>query len=147
MSYRKITDTICFRNIYCTPMKSAVNRNDIVAADLKPPAIGGYYYDDSPGKFHRRNEENILVRFGIEHAYQVFNFLESYWGDFNACPNCRTMKEKAREWHDRYGAELIRISHDTLTFQCRGLSTEEAEEIIEEAYRLRMRQNGRGRNL
>lgn len=96
--------------------------------------LEGYFYDDSPNKFLRRNgEESILVRFEIEHTYQAFDFLDEYWGDFNACPDCRTMKEKAREWHDRYGAELVRISHDSLTFQCRKLSVEEAEEIIAEA--------------
>lgn len=46
------------------------------------------------------------------------------------------MKEKAKEWYEKYGAELLRISHDTLTFKCRKLSEKEAKELIEEVTQL-----------
>lgn len=44
--------------------------------------------------------------------------------------------EKAKEWYKKYGAELITISHDTLTFKCRKLTENEAKELIEETMSL-----------
>lgn len=97
----------------------------------------GYCYDDSKGKSGRMNGvECISVRFKIEHTYQVFDLLDWYWGNYNECPDCNTMKKKAKEWQEKYGAELVRISHDSLTFKCHRLSVEEAEEIIVEAAKL-----------
>lgn len=93
----------------------------------------GYFYDHSPNNGRRNEAETIPVRFEIEHTWQVFDLLQWYWGDFNACPDCRTMKEKAKQWEESYGAELTRFSHDTLTFQCPSLSAGQAEEIIAQA--------------
>lgn len=95
--------------------------------------LSGYFYDHSPDNGRRNEAKTIPVRFEIEHTYQAFDFLEWYWGDFNACPDCQTMKEKAKQWQESYGAELTRISHDTLTFQCPSLSAEQAGEIIAQA--------------
>lgn len=57
----------------------------------------GYFYDHSPNNGRRNEAETIPVRFEIEHTWQVFDLLRWYWGDFNACPDCRTMKEKAKQ--------------------------------------------------
>lgn len=46
------------------------------------------------------------------------------------------MQEKAREWYEKYDAELVKISHDTLTFNCRKLSDKEAKELIEDVEQL-----------
>lgn len=46
------------------------------------------------------------------------------------------MQEKAKEWYEKYDAELIRISEDTLTFKCRKLTEIEARDLIEEVTQL-----------
>ncbi len=51
-------------------------------------------------------------------------------GDY---PDSQTMQIKAKEWYDKYDAELISLAHDTLTFSCSRLSKEEAGNIIEDA--------------
>lgn len=100
-------------------------------------SLSGYCCDAAPNKSFQKNEyESIPVRFEVEHTYQAFDLLDQYWGSFNACPDCRTMKDAAKEWHERYGAELTRIAHNSLTFQCGSLSEKEAEEIIAQASRL-----------
>ncbi|MGN0485067.1 MAG: DUF4253 domain-containing protein [Lachnospiraceae bacterium] len=95
-----------------------------------------YFYDEEKCRSGKREEEIIPVNFEIEHTYQVFDCFDWYWGNFNKCPDCRTMKSKAKEWYEKYEAELVQISHDTLTFQCRKLSETEAKEILAEASEL-----------
>ena len=62
--------------------------------------------------------------------------LDWYWCGWNSTPDARTMQEKAKEWYEKYDAELLRISHDTLTFKCRKMSEKEAKELIEETTQL-----------
>lgn len=96
---------------------------------LKKERSGYYLYD--PNKTHE--EESISVRFEVAHSYQVFEAFSWYWGGFNNCPESGTMRDKAKEWYEEYHAELVKISHDSLTFRCRELSEDEAKEIIEAA--------------
>lgn len=93
-----------------------------------------YYYQESSNPFQRG--ETMSVNFPIEHTYEIFDLLNGSWGDFNECPDCQTMKKKAKEWYEKFGAELLHISYDTLMFQCRKLSEKEVLEIIADAEQL-----------
>ena len=97
-------------------------------------SLTGYVYEEN-SRYHRE-EEMIKVCFDVEYSYEVLGLLEFYWGGWNSTPDARTMREKAKEWYKKYGAELITISHDTLTFKCRKLTENEAKELIEETMSL-----------
>lgn len=92
----------------------------------------GYVYDKMMliGK-----EETLDVHFDLEYTYQVFELLGSYWGggDF---PDSQLMLQIAKQWYDKYDAELVSFSHDTLSFCCCKLLEEEARNIIEDAKKL-----------
>ncbi len=79
------------------------------------------------------SDKSVLVRFRAEHSYDALEYLGNYWGSFNACPDWETMRDKAKEWHGKYGAELILIAHDALRFCHRALSEREADEMIADA--------------
>ena len=98
-------------------------------------SLTGYVYEENYSRYHRE-EEMIKVCFDVEYSYEVLGLLEFYWGGWNSTPDARTMREKAKEWYEKYGAELLRISHDTLTFKCRKLTENEAKELIEETMSL-----------
>lgn len=34
-----------------------------------------------------KEPEDIWVNFDVEHAYEIFECLGWYWGDFNSCPD------------------------------------------------------------
>ena len=41
------------------------------------------------------------------------------------------MERKSKEWYEKYGAEIIKISHDSLEFKCyKKLVTEEIEQLM-----------------
>lgn len=92
----------------------------------------GYTYNDTLARA-LRPDESILVRFDVEHTYEVLDKFAWYWGSWNSCPSWETMRDISKKWHEKYGAELIMIAHDALKFQCRRLTEEEASEIIAEA--------------
>lgn len=92
----------------------------------------GYAYNDTLSRASRP-EESILVRFDVEHTYEVLDKFAWYWGSWNSCPSWETMRDISKKWHEKYEAELILIAHDALKFQCRRLTEEEAAEIIAEA--------------
>lgn len=94
--------------------------------------IYGYIFNDTLARA-LRHDESILVRFDVEHTYQVLDKLAWYWGSWNSCPSWETMRDISKKWHEKYDAELIMIAHDALGFQCRILTEEEAAEIIAEA--------------
>lgn len=97
----------------------------------------GYMYENSPLKYRSRpGEEMLNVGFDVEHSYEILGALDWYWGGWNNTPETRVMQAKAKEWYEKYNAKLLRISHDTLTFQCRRLSEEEAKELIEDAVQM-----------
>lgn len=98
--------------------------------------LNGYVYDDSCSKEANRGKEILFVRFPVNYSYEILGLLKWYWGGWNSTPNSRDMQEKAREWYEKYDAELVKISHDTLTFNCRKLSDKEAKELIEDVEQL-----------
>lgn len=98
--------------------------------------LNGYVYDDSCSKEANRGKERLFVHFPVNYSYEILGLLKWYWGGWNSTPNSRDMQEKAREWYEKYDAELVKISHDTLTFNCRKLSDKEAKELIEDVEQL-----------
>ena len=82
------------------------------------------------------NTEIVTANFEVEYSYEIIGLCLGYWGGWNCTPNTAVMQEMAKKWHEKYDAELIRISHDTLSFQCRKLSEAEAESLMQEIYSL-----------
>ncbi len=74
-------------------------------------------------------DESISVQFHVQHIHEIFEMMGQWWGDWNDCPDYKTMGNKAQEWQEKYGAELMEISHDKLIFQCRCLSEDEADAL------------------
>lgn len=104
--------------------------------DKVKKSLSGHVYEDTPSRCQRQCEEMLSVRFDVDYSYEVLGLLDLYWGGWNSTPDARTMQEKAKGWHEKYDAELLRISHDTLTFKCRKMSEKEAKELIEETAQL-----------
>lgn len=96
--------------------------------------ISGWLFNE---ELRDRGEEVLNVRFNdVEYSYQILERLGSYWGGWDGTPEASRMAEVAKRWYERYGAELVRISHDTLKFTCRKLSESEAKELMDEAVEL-----------
>lgn len=108
----------------------------MVKLDKIKRTLTGYVYEDRILKYGRHGEETINVRFDVEYSYQILDLLGSYWGGWNSTPKSSEMAEIARKWYEKYEAELVKISHDTLTFNCRKLSELEAKELIDESIEL-----------
>lgn len=105
----------------------------------KKDRFGYYYYNTELDKEGRRpGEELITMRFEGEHPYEVFDLLEHYWGDFNGCPDYKTVLLKCKILYDRFKAVLVQLSHDTLVFACHELSEKDRLEIQEEAKQIKV---------
>lgn len=99
--------------------------------------LTGYVYEDTFSRYKSGDEETINVRFDVDFSYQILEQMGSYWGGWNGtCPKSATMAEIAKIWYEKYGAELVKISHDTLTFTCKKLTEIEARNLVEEATQL-----------
>ena len=85
-------------------------------------------------RIRNAKDESISVKFkSMEHTYEIFSLMGNVWGDWNGCPDWTVMKQKAKEWYEYYGAELTRVAHDTLVFQCkRKLTENEVETLIKD---------------
>ena len=99
-------------------------------------SLEGFVYEDRVPGVMQKEIETVSVRFDVEHPYKVFDLLDWYWGGWNSTPDAKTMEEKAKEWYEKYAAEVIRISHATLTFVCKKLSEKEAKELMEDVENL-----------
>lgn len=95
---------------------------------------GKYNYKDIVSRSD--NTEILTANFEVAYAYEIIGLFGCWWGGWNCTPNTAVMQEMAKKWHEKYDAELIRISHDTLSFQCRKLSESEAESLMQEIYSL-----------
>lgn len=94
----------------------------------------GYSCENCTPGGRRNGEESIFVKFDVKNSYEILDYFEGFFGDFNLCPSADTMREKARVFQERYSAELVGISHDGLRFKCgKKLTSENAEEIIAES--------------
>lgn len=99
---------------------------------LRRASSGEYFCDREMPK---DKDEVITVKFDVANTYEIFDEMGEWWGGWNDCPDSGTMKNKAQEWYDKYGAELKEISHDTLVFSCRKLSESEANALWEDICR------------
>ena len=89
-----------------------------------------YIYTERNLKYE--NSEVINVSFESKNSYEVLDRLGHYWGGWNSTPQSWQMVKIAKSWNEKYGAELIMVSHDTLTFSCRQLTDEEIRELSDE---------------
>ena len=78
------------------------------------------------------NVEVLSANFDVEHSYEIIGLFKWYWGGWNSTPNADVMQIVAKKWYEKYDAELIRISHDMLSFECRKLSENEAQILLQE---------------
>ncbi len=96
---------------------------------VKKEKDGLYYCDGHYVK--NKKDVSLPVKFYISNAYEMFSMMGSLWGSWNDCPEWRTMERKSKEWYEKYGAEIVKISHDSLEFQCnKKLVTEEIEQLM-----------------
>lgn len=79
--------------------------------------LAGYMYKDIVSS--QTNVEVLSANFDVERSYEIIGLFEWYWGGWNFTPNADTMQVIAKKWYEKFDAELIRISHDTLSFKCR----------------------------
>jgi hypothetical protein len=91
----------------------------------------GYVYD---GKVNKMAEiDEFAVDFSLSDSADVFECMGNYWGRWNECPDWKTMQDKAKEWFDKYTAEVVKVSHDTVLFKCiRSLEEQEVDELIKD---------------
>ena len=92
--------------------------------------LAGYMYKDIV--LSKTNVEVLSANFDVEHSYEIIGLFEWYWGGWNSTPNADVMQIVAKKWYEKYDAELIRISHDMLSFECRKLSENEAQILLQE---------------
>lgn len=104
--------------------------------DKLKKALTGYIYEDKVSRTGRNDTEILTVRFDVDYSYQILGLFDWYWGGWNSTPDAKTMQDKAKEWYEKYDAEIMRISHDTLTFKCRKLSEKEAKSLMEDVKNL-----------
>lgn len=89
------------------------------------------------------NHEIIKVEFDLQYAYEVLGLLDCLWGA-DSRPAIKTIQENAKAWWEKFDAELIRISHDALTFKCRELIDGEIDMLFNEIQELNAESNWRG---
>lgn len=92
--------------------------------------LAGYMYKDIVS--NQTNVEVLSANFDVEHSYEIIGLFKWYWGGWNSTPNADVMQIVAKKWYEKYDAELIRISHDMLSFECRKLSENEAQILLQE---------------
>ncbi len=91
----------------------------------------GYVYDgEGCGSC---NYEKMSIQFPNDtHSYEVLARLNKYVLGWDLNPSAAEMSIIAKRWEETYEAELIRISHSTLSFKCRKLSEGEALNLLDE---------------
>lgn len=63
-----------------------------------------------------RDKVHILL-LPAEHGWEVPAYLR--WGNWNACPPAEYHVAALRDWHDRFGADLVEINGDTMNVRVR----------------------------
>ena len=97
---------------------------------LKKNLVADYMYKDILSS--QTNVEVLSANFDVEHSYEIIGLFQWYWGGWNSNPNADAIQAIAKKWYEKFDAELIRISHDTLSFKCRKLSENEAQILQQE---------------
>ncbi len=91
---------------------------------------GNYYYDGTP---NNEPDSGIIVDFAIEHSYVIFEKLGNYWGGWNLTPTWQVMYEVAKNWEEKYGANIVEIDNGSIVFSLRDyLSVDEIELLANE---------------
>lgn len=81
----------------------------------------------------------------IEHTYEVFKLLGNYWGGWNSTPTSDVMYDITKNWEERFGAEIIEISFDSIGFRfCRKITDTEIDVLINECKKLYADANCKG---
>lgn len=90
---------------------------------------GEYAYPDNPG---------VEVDFrNIDHTCEVFALLGNYWGGWKSTPTADEMYNIAKRWENRFGAEIIGLSYDSIDFRFeRELSDMEIDSLINECKKI-----------
>ena len=90
---------------------------------------GEYAYPDNPG---------VEVDFqNIDHTCEVFVLLGNYWGGWNSTPTADEMYNITKKWENRFGAEIIGLSYDSIDFRFeRELSDMEIDSLINECKKI-----------
>ena len=90
---------------------------------------GEYAYPDNPG---------VEVDFqNIDHTCEVFALLGNYWGGWNSTPTADEMYNITKKWENRFGAEIIGLSYDSIDFRFeRELSDMEIDSLINECKKI-----------
>ncbi len=98
---------------------------------------GEYVYQSNPGvKVDFRN---------LDHTYEVFALLGDYWGGWNSTPASEAMYDITKRWEERFGAEIIEISFDSIGFRFdRKLTDPEIDVLLNECKKLYADANCKG---
>lgn len=88
----------------------------------------------------------VKVEFkNIQHTYELFLLLGNYWGGWNLTPTSKGMYDIAKDWENRFAAEITEIAYDSVNFQFgRVLSDKEIDDLINECKKLHADANCRG---
>jgi len=98
------------------------------------------------GESVKHSNPGVKVDFqNISHTYEIFLLLGNYWGGWNSTPTSNEMYAVAKEWENRFGAEIIEISYDSIGFRFdRALTDPEIDSLINECKGLYADANCRG---
>ena len=120
-------EVFCFESIECV-----IDNTDMWMFKFEhlKKNLADYMYKDIVSS--KTNVEVLNANFDVEHSYEIIGLFEWYWGGWNSTPDADVMQIVAKKWYEKYDAELIRISHDTLSFECRKLSENEAQILMRE---------------
>lgn len=90
---------------------------------------GEYFYNNNA--LRHSHIEPLSINFPITNSFEIFDILS--WGGWNECPPNKILKEKSKVSYEKYGAEIIKITHDSLYYKCnKVLDTEDSELLIQD---------------
>lgn len=90
-----------------------------------------FYCDGERVRFSNPGVEVDFL--SVDHTYEVFALLGYYWGGWNSTPTADEMYDIAKKWEDRFCAEIIGLSYNSIDFRFnRKLSDTEIEVLINE---------------
>ena len=93
-------------------------------ADI-PDCLGAWKFYNS--------EFKLDMYFQADSYADVIKKMGQWWGGWNKCPSSEYMADKIRDWEERYGAKLVEIAHDYMSFKCeKKFDEKEAERFLEE---------------
>lgn len=77
--------------------------------------------------------EVILAKIPVSKPYEIFAYLP--FGNWNECPDTLVLMTLAKYWYEKYGAQVVALSHDELEFELNDpLTLEQAKQTAVELY-------------